>query len=347
MVTTTYIISGTGICSGTAVPDTIVVAVTIAPSFTITQQPSLPACSGQSVTLSISGGGSNFTWSPSTGLSAASGSSVMATPSGTTTYTVSGTNSGGCSSSGTYIDTIIPDPPFNILPLDTSFCSSQSATLYVNGSGSDFIWTPISGITDSTLSGDSITVSPTVTTTYTVTGINTNNCASSGTDVVTVIPSPGTPTFTQEGDTLISSSVNDNQWYRNDTLLKDDTSQYLITHTPGEYYVVVTNEVNGCSTSSDSMQIRTGIDQVSVIGNQVSIYPNPFNNNVGIKINTSAGDISDWNLQVIDMLGRTIYNKLSLNYDNEIDLSNLSNGVYFLTVINQTGQATFPVVKQN
>jgi N-acetylneuraminic acid mutarotase/PKD repeat protein len=323
--------------------------ITVNPGGIVSVSPSYDsiAC-GESVTLNVTTSGTTYTWSPSTGLSTTTGSSVIASPQTNIVYTITGASSGGCSLTG--YDTVIVSSalPFNILPLDTAFCSSQSAILYVSGGGSEFAWTPTSGITDSTLSGDSVTVSPTATTTYTVTGLNPGGCATSGTDMVTIIPSPGTPTFTQVGDTLSSSSANDNQWYRNDTLLKNDTSQDLVINIPGEYYVIVTNEVNGCSTSSNSADVKlAGIGQLSVISNQLSIYPNPFNNDVFIKINSSAQDVKDWNLQVTDELGRTVFSRLSLDYSNDIDLSNLPGGVYFITVINKTGRAVVPMIKGN
>jgi hypothetical protein len=342
------IVTASNFCVG-SVTDTVT-HITVSATGALSFVPASPTiCNGQSINIKVIGNDTSFNWSPSVGLNDTTGDSVIASLSLTTTYTVIGTNAGGCISTGTDTVTVNSAGPFTILPQDTAFCSSQSAILYVSGGGSNFIWTPVSGITDSilSLSGDSITVSPTVTTTYTVTGINTSNCATSGTDVVTIIPSPGTPTFTQVGDTLISSSVHDNQWYRNDTLLENDTSQHLIINSPGEYYIVVTNEVNGCSTSSDSMQIKTGIDQLSVIGSQVSIHPNPFNNDIVIKINISAGEISDWNLQVMDVLGRTLYSQQSLDDNNEIDLSNLANGIYFIAVTNKMGRAVFSAVKQN
>ncbi len=348
-IATTYTLTGGNGCAGglTFVPATA--AVTIGTAQPLTIHPSLPSVlCGQSDTLTVSGGGPVYTWTPSSGLNDTTTSVVIANPTLTTIYTVTSAGSGGCLSTGT--DTIIVNSalPFTILPIDTGFCSSQSAILYVSGGGSNFIWTPTSGITDSTLSGDSVTVSPTATITYTVTGINPGGCATSGTDMVTIILSPGTPTFTQVGDTLTSSSVHDNQWYRNDTLLLNDTSQNLTITIPGEYWVVVNNEANGCSTSSDSANIKlAGINQLSIISDQLSIYPNPFNNNIFIKINSSAGDIKAWNLQITDVLGRMVYSKLSLDYSNDIDLSNLSSGVYFITVINKTGRAVVPVVKQN
>jgi len=48
-----------------------------------------------------------------------------------------------------------------------------------------------------------------------------------------------------------------------------------------------------------------------------------------------------------DVLGRTLYTEPSLNYSNEIDLSNLPCGVYFIIVTGNTARAVLPVVKQN
>ncbi len=309
-------------------------------------------CNGQSSIVHIKGGGSGFIWTPTTGItdSTVSGDSITISPTANTIYSVTGTGTGGCDFYGTDTVTIKSASLFNILPLDTGFCSGQSAVLYVQGGGSGFIWTPISGITDSSqsLNQDSVTVSPTVTTTYSVTGMNTSGCASSGIDIVTIIPSPNKPTFTQNGNTLMSSSQYDNQWYRNDTLLLNDTSQDLTITIPGEYWVVVNNEANGCSTSSDTVYVKlAGINQLSIINDQLSIYPNPFDNSIFIKINSLAEDVKDWKLQITDELGRIIYGRMALNYSNDIDLSNLASGVYFITVINKTGRAVLPVVKQN
>ncbi len=298
-------------------------------------------CAGGSVQLNASGG-TSYLWS-----NGDTTSTITVTPQDTTTYYVHVSN-GGCTGYDSILVATVPVPQFTLLPLDTAFCEGQSAILYVDNGGSNFVWAPANAIADSSsyITGDSILVTPTVTTTYTVIGNNPGGCATNGTDVVTIIPTPNKPTFTQVVDTLMSSSQNDNQWFRNDTLLVGDTSQNLTITIPGEYWVVVNNEASGCSTSSDSMQIKTGINQISAINDQLSIYPNPFNNNIFIKINSSA-DIKDWSLQITDVLGRTVFNKLSIDYSNDIDLSNLASGVYFITVINKTGRAVVPVMKQN
>ena len=65
----------------------------------ITVNPVNPiVCGTASVTLTASGA-ATYTWSPSTGLSATTGQTVVASPVASTTYTVFGTNANGCSGS--------------------------------------------------------------------------------------------------------------------------------------------------------------------------------------------------------------------------------------------------------
>jgi hypothetical protein len=158
--------------------------------------------------------------------------------------------------------------------------------------------------------------------------------------VVTVIPSPNEPTFAQHNDTLVSSAQHDNQWYRNDTLLKDDTSQYLIINTLGWYWVAVTNEVNGCASASDSMNISslTGVKQLSVNNNQLSIYPNPASNQLLVESGRLINEIT-----ITNLLGQTELKSPSGDLGvtkQTIDVSSLADGLYFITVNTDTGTVT-------
>jgi hypothetical protein len=68
----------------------------------------------------------------------------------------------------------------------------------------------------------------------------------------------------------------------------------------------------------------------------VSVYPNPTNGIVNIKINNpNAKDVT---IEITDIMGKTI-NKFTKDCDNAlceetIDLSNLDNGIYFLKITN-------------
>lgn len=84
--TTTYTVVGT---DANGCSDTAVSTVTIIPGPAVTGGGAI--CQGQSVNLLASGNGT-FSWSPAGSLSSSTGSSVLATPNATTTYTLTNSN---------------------------------------------------------------------------------------------------------------------------------------------------------------------------------------------------------------------------------------------------------------
>jgi trimeric autotransporter adhesin len=230
-------------------------------------------------------------------------------------------------------------------PQSATICSDSSLTITASG-GTTYTWTPATGLSATT--GDSVIANPSVTTTYTVTSFTTGGagCAGVGTDIVYVQPSPSKPVITVSGDTLISSATQGNQWYRNDSILTGATGQTYIYSVVGNYTVKAKNPVNGCAAFSNPVN-PTGINQLSISSDLLSIYPNPTSGEIEVNISSTVATVKDWRLQITDVLGRTLYTRSSLNYNNIIDLSNLSVGMYFITVINKTARGVFPVVRQN
>ncbi len=209
-----------------------------------------------------------------------------------------------------------------------SLCSGQSITLIASGT-TNYSWSPSTGLSATT--GSSVVATPTSTVTYTVTS-GSGSCMSTDTIVLTVIPSPNTPTFTQNGDTLISSSVHDNQWYRNDSILIGDTSQKLVITVLGEYWVIVNNEANGCSTSSDSMNITslTGVNQLTVESGQLTIYPNPTTGEINILSSKNIDEVT-----VTNLLGQVVLKSPSGDLgvkQNQFTFELKDEGMYFVTV---------------
>lgn len=91
-------------------------AVTQSSFITVNQSPTLQVnstdidlCEGESFNLEASGNGQNYNWSPQTGLSGGSSASVVASPSSSTTYTVSSTLN-GCTSEETVQVDVNPNP---------------------------------------------------------------------------------------------------------------------------------------------------------------------------------------------------------------------------------------------
>ena len=141
--------------------------------------PDQTICLGENVSLTATGNGT-YQWSHGLGTDA----TAFPSPSATTTYTVTVTNN-GCTATDqvtVFVNATIADAG-----IDQTICVGESAELNASG-GTSFLWS--NGQTDA-----QITVSPTATTTYTVTVTN-NGCTDA--DQVTVfvnIPGGANPTY--------------------------------------------------------------------------------------------------------------------------------------------------------
>lgn len=123
-------------------------------------------CSGQSFTITPTGA-ITYTYT---------GGSAVVTPSTTTSYTVTGTTAIGCIGSAVSTISVATSPTINAVTSSASnLCSGNSAILSV----SSWSGPALSSYTWSTGSNASnITVSPTITTTYSVTVTNNSGCTS-------------------------------------------------------------------------------------------------------------------------------------------------------------------------
>src|SRR5690606_11519875 len=97
-----------------------------------------------------------------------------------TSFSVTGTDNNGCKSSATIQINVYPLP--TIIVNDRTICIGDTVTLYAQGA-STYIWS-------NQQSGNSIVVSPSTTTTYSVTGTDNNGWTGSTIAVVTVLSNP-------------------------------------------------------------------------------------------------------------------------------------------------------------
>lgn len=162
--------------------------------------PNMTICSGNNTTLNVFGANS-YLWSPSSGLSCTTCSNPAASPSVSTTYTVIGSNSGGCTNTATVSVTVNQTPTVSITG-NNSICSGNSTTLSASASGATYY----SWSTGSTATF--ISVSPTASTGYNVTVSSTSACSATSSFSVTVTQTPPAPSFAAgnsplcAGDTL-------------------------------------------------------------------------------------------------------------------------------------------------
>lgn len=107
---------------------------------TITNPGDQLICLGESITLSFSGG-TAYQWQPSNSLSTASGATVIAQPTETTTYTVTITTADGCSYLETLTVTVDQNPPGGEQYPDVFACTGENTGLGA-ANGQAWSWQP-------------------------------------------------------------------------------------------------------------------------------------------------------------------------------------------------------------
>lgn len=131
--------------SGTCVVDSIV-EIIVHPQPTIVTA-NAAFCAGESVGLSVSGAGigGTYSWTPAASLSCNDCENPIASPTANTTYTITGTNSFGCSATATAIVTVNPRPVVNA-GANQTVCN-QPIPVTLNGTPASGTWSGHPNIT--------------------------------------------------------------------------------------------------------------------------------------------------------------------------------------------------------
>ncbi len=156
-------------------------------NLTLTTNNDTLVCAGAPVQMRATSAATSYAWSPAGGLSATNISNPIATVSSNAAFTVTASLN-GCVRTKTVNITIKPNPIINAGSDKTIVDGDQ---VFLNGSSNNtpasIAWTPAISI----VSGGSTfmpLVKPNITTTYTLTVTDLNNCTSTDNAVVTVIP---------------------------------------------------------------------------------------------------------------------------------------------------------------
>ncbi|HNS12786.1 MAG TPA: GEVED domain-containing protein, partial [Bacteroidia bacterium] len=163
-VDTYYIVTLT--CSnggGTASAAEHAITITAAPSVGVSGSASAYCTGGSPVTLTASGA-DTYAWSPAGGLSATTGTTVDATPTLNTTYTVVGTDAGTtCTASATTTVAVVGTPTVSATATPAFVCSGGNSQLFATGvSGTqvaNYGYTYSTGATLDPMSGSTTVIS--------------------------------------------------------------------------------------------------------------------------------------------------------------------------------------------
>ncbi|MBI2271666.1 MAG: gliding motility-associated C-terminal domain-containing protein [Bacteroidetes bacterium] len=320
--TTYYVTTNDGTC--TSSPASVTVIVTPIPTAGITGVTTI--CSGQSTTLTASGGG-NYQWYG--GISSTS-SSVTVSPSTITTYSVV-VNDGSCFSLPFSVTVQVLPVPNTTVAGDTILCPGESRTLTANG-GSIYNWSSTSSVVSS------ITVSPTATTTYTVIAGNGTCYGTSAIITVHVMPtptasaSPATSLIDHGASVnIIASGGGTYTWTPAKGLSCTNCSNPTATPDTSTIYTVTITDANGCTaTTMVSILIKAFCN-----GNEKDIFIanvfSPNNDGKNDVLKAQGNGLKDVYWAIFDRWGNKVFETadLSKTWDGTYRGEMVVAGTYF------------------
>ena len=166
---------------------------------------------------------------------------------------------------------------------------------------------------------------------YTNVYTDVNGCDSTVTLDLTINDGPNDATVTPIGDTLTVTVTTGTAPYTYEWNT-GETTQTIIPDSSGTYYCIVT-DTNGCEDLSNQYTYTT-TDISEIFVNNFLVYPNPTRGILNIEFDILDNKKSS--LSIVNILGEVVCNENIENktskYSTKIDLSNYSNGIYFVKI---------------
>lgn len=308
----------------------VTVTVNTIPSVSVAAT-STAICSGSTATLTASGA-TSYTWT-----SAMTGTilpSIVVSPGVSTTYSLTGT-SAGCpgTSTQTINITVNSNPTLTVASSASLVCSGSTVNLNASGANT-YSWS--TGATS-----NPVIVSPTIATTYSVTGTDLNNCKTTETININVNALPGLTLTSSSNTTCVSGasiSLSGSPSGGTYSGVSVSGASFIPPAAAGVYTVTYayTDAITGCSNSVNKLIqvfVCTGIDVASASSaTGIIIYPNPSSGAVTVKAKAGL------QIQVYNVIGELILIRDIKNDTTELNLSDHPDGIYFIRILENRNQ---------
>ncbi|PCJ28531.1 MAG: hypothetical protein COA97_00865 [Flavobacteriales bacterium] len=301
-VTTTYIatIMDSNLCSYV---DSVTITINPLPILVTTDT---AICINDTVQIFVSGA-SQYLWTPSSTLNDSTVFNPLAFPLTTTTYSVNGIDTNGCSNTETLTVTVNPLPIVDA-GLDTTVCNGTSLTLGGNPTGSfgsSYNWSPSASLNDDTLANPIAT--PTINPTeYIVTVTDTNGCINMDSVLISINP---LPVIITNNDTSVcigtcaqlnASGAISYSWSPGNELSDSTIANPVACLSNTTTFIVTGTDINGCIdtasviiTINPSPIVNAGNDTVICVGTSTILGGAPTGSNGSIYSWTPATTLND------------------------------------------------------
>lgn len=255
---------------------------------------------------------------------------------GTTSYSVTGTDANGCQATDNI--TVSTNALPNVDAGNTiEQCGDQNVTLTATGAVT-YVWN--NGVQNAVSFQ-----SPFGTTAYIVTGIDAFGCSNTDIVNVTINVVPSAQASAANAITLVASPSNAYyQWINcsdNSSILGATGSTFTATAN-GNYAVIITGN-GGCADTSACVVV----DQVELTDLGVEfgleLYPNPTRDNFSVNFNK----VESLSITIFDYQGKLIVANKTIKSGDQIDMSKYENGVYTIEMTDENLQTIVRRVIKN
>lgn len=290
-------------------------------------------CAGTN-TIITANGAVNYSWSNASTLNSASGYSVVASPTVTTIYTITGTSSNACAGFNTSTVTVIEKPM--ISTITNSICIGSSVIFNASVSGT-YSWSPSNTLNTST--GTLVVATPTSNTTYT---IQSTNGICSFTNTQTIIVDNAIPIADFNGITDLnlttgtilqlnntSSNANSFKWVSCDNAISTNSILTLPLTTSGDCCISLIAYNNVCTDTATKC--------LKVFSEFELLIPNVFTPN-GDQANDvfkiSSKGLKTLHCEIYNRWGMKLYEWNDINgyWDGKTKTGLAPDGTYFFIV---------------
>lgn len=302
-----------------------VVTVSVSPVPVIIPSADTMVCAGNAVLLSCSGA-STYAWSPSSGLSSTTGTSVTVTNTATTTYTITGSVN-GCNND-TVVTVNINDNPTITSTLTDAHCNATDGTAIAVATGGTgnytYLWS-------NSYTGNAVT--GLAAGTYTLNVTDSLGCNQSHTVTINSLPGPtadagNSVTIIQGASATLSANGGVTySWYPSTGLSCTTCSNPVASPTVTTKYFVVASDSNGC-TSLDSVLVTVEVLCAEIYLPNVFSPNNDGQNDSYGPIVTGAAD--NFYLVIYNRWGQKVFETTDVNYkwDGKFNGADTDSGVF-------------------
>lgn len=295
-------------------------SIVVLPNPSVSVSGPTSSCSGYTVNL-IAGGASTYTWNTSQ-----TGAILNVNPGMTTLYSVTGTDLNGCSNSASLNVVVLASPVISIVSNPVTACQGQSLGLTASGAQT-YTWSNFQ-------TGNAIVLNLISNSIYQVTGTDANNCSSTASIAISVLPLPqvlatANKTLVCRGNSVILSATGAQNYVWN-AAISGNTIQ--VNPTFNTIYTVVGTSASGCSNQAVVyIQVSecVGLDDLEQ-SDDIRVYPNPAQNDLFIHLPINQLTT----IVLYDALGQELFKQELVHArDVQVDITRQVPGIYYLNLL--------------